>query len=382
MRAKLHRLVLVALLILLLPTGAQADKRVALIIGNSAYQKAPRLTNPSRDAGAIGALFRVMAFDVVEAQHDLGIAQLRRVLRDFSDRAQDADIAVVYYAGHGIEVNGVNYLVPVDAALERDVDAEDETVSLDRVLRTIEGAKRLRLVILDACRDNPFTRSMKRSAGTRSLGRGLAKIDDLAPDTLIAYAARAGSFAEDGTGDNSPYTTALVRNLALPGLDLRLALGRVRDEVLVTTGKRQEPFVYGSLGGAEISLARETRTDAQKIATPVAALQKENVGAPPTAGLGDVVRFDQPIPFSQSEIHNRSLRQLLTETMPLHAPVGGLPEEVWKQGCTACHNWDQSRLCAQGQVYARAPNMISRLPHPFGTPFKTAVMEWAKNGCH
>src|SRR6476620_1756762 len=108
MRGQLHWLVLVTLLVLLMPTGAQADKRVALIIGNSAYEKVPKLANPSHDAGAIGALFRVMAFDVVEAQHDLGIAQLRRALRDFSDRAQDADVAVVYFAGHGMEVNGIN----------------------------------------------------------------------------------------------------------------------------------------------------------------------------------------------------------------------------------------------------------------------------------
>src|SRR4029453_9910503 len=137
--------------VLLMPSGAHADKRVALVIGNSAYQKAPKLANPAHDAGAIGALFRVMAFDVVEAQHDLGVAQLRRVLREFSDRAQDADIAVVYYAGHGMEVNGVNYLVPVDAALERDTDIEDEAISLDRVLRAIERARRLRLVVPRSC---------------------------------------------------------------------------------------------------------------------------------------------------------------------------------------------------------------------------------------
>jgi hypothetical protein len=381
MCGQLRRLALVALFVVLMPVAAHADKRIALIIGNSAYQKAPKLQNPSRDAGAMGALFRVMAFDVVEAQHDLGVAQLRRVLREFAERAQDADIAVVYYAGHGIEVNGINYLVPVDAALERDTDTEDEAVSLDRVLRAIEGARRLRLVILDACRDNPFTRTMRRSAGTRSIGRGLAKIEDLPPDTLVAYAARGGSFAEDGAGDNSPYTTALVHHLALPNLDLRLALGRVRDEVLATTARRQEPFVYGSLGGAEIALARDSKSDAQKVPAPVAVLQKENVGTPVTAGLGDVSRFDQPIPFPQSEIRDRSLQQLLTEILPLHAPVGGLPEEVWKQRCTACHNWDQAKLCAQGQVYARAPSMVSRLPHPFGVPFKTAVMEWAKNGC-
>jgi hypothetical protein len=382
MSARFYRLALVAaLLILSLPSGAHADRRVALVIGNGAYQKTIKLPNATHDAAAIGALFRVMAFDVVDARFDLGIADLRRSLRDFTDRVQDTDIAVVYYAGHGLEVNGVNYLVPVDAALERDADVEDEAISLDRVLRTIEAAKRLRFIILDACRDNPLTRSMKRSAATRSIGRGLAKIDDLASDTLVAYAARAGSFAEDGAGDNSPYTTALVKYLALPGLDLRLALGRVRDEVLKNTNSRQEPFVYGSLGGAEISLAREVKSDAQKVSVPVTVLQKENVGEPAALAFGNSLRFDQPIPFRESEINNRSLQQLLTETLPLHPPVDGLPEQVWKQGCSACHNWNQIRLCAQGNVYAKDPQMISRLQHPFGASFKVAVMEWAKNGC-
>jgi len=162
---------------------------------------------------------------------------------------------------------------------------------------------------------------------------------------------------------------------------LRLALGRVRDEVLKSTNNRQEPFVYGSLGGAEISLARETKSDAQKVAVPVAVLQKESMAAPAKASLGEVLRFDQPIPFEQSEIKDRSLQQLLSEVLPLHSAVEGLPQDVWRQNCAACHNWDKAKLCAQGQVYARAPNMISRLPHPFGAPFKVAVMEWAKNGC-
>lgn len=381
MTAQLCRLALVTWLVLLLPSGAHADKRVALVIGNGDYQKTIKLPNATHDAAAVGALFRVMAFDVVDARFDLDIADLRRALRDFSDRVQDADIAVIYYAGHGLELNGANYLIPVDAALERDVDVEDEAISLDRVLRTIEAAKRLRFIILDACRDNPLTRSMKRSAATRSIGRGLAKIDDLASDTLVAYAARAGSFAEDGAGDNSPYTTALVKYLALPGLDLRLALGRVRDEVLKTTNSRQEPFVYGSLGGAEISLARETKTDAQKVSVPVAVLQKESVAEPAVTAFGNVLRFDQPIPFKEPEINNRSLRQLLTETLPLHSPVDGLPDQVWKRGCSACHNWDQTKLCVQGNVYAKDPKMISRLPHPFGTSYKVALMEWARNGC-
>jgi uncharacterized caspase-like protein len=133
-----------------------ADKRVALVIGNSNYRHAGRLTNPVNDAAAVAALLKSAGFAVVEPGSDVGIAQMRRALSDFADTARDSDIAVVYYAGHGIEVDGVNYLIPVDATLARDFDVEDETISLDRVLRAIDSARRLRLVILDACRTNPF----------------------------------------------------------------------------------------------------------------------------------------------------------------------------------------------------------------------------------
>jgi len=244
-----------ALLVLLLfVPSAHADNRVALVIGNSAYAKVGRLPNPASDADAVEALLRAAGFSVVEARRDLGVVALRRALRDFSERVRGADIAVVFYAGHGIEVNGANYLIPVDATLERDIDVEDEAVPLERITQVLEQAKRLRLVILDACRDNPFMRSMKRTLSGRSIGRGLAKVEVLTSDTLIAFAAKAGSTAADGEGANSPYTLALVKHLTTPGLDLRLAFGRVRDEVLKSTGNKQEPFVYGSLGGGEIVL--------------------------------------------------------------------------------------------------------------------------------
>jgi uncharacterized caspase-like protein len=217
--------------------GASADKRVALVIGNSAYQNVSRLANPINDARAVTALFKKAGFDLVESRNDLGIASLRRAVRDFADLARDADIGVVYYAGHGIEVDGNNYLIPVDAVLERDVDVDDETLSLDRVIRTLEPVKRLRLVILDACRDNPFTRTMKRTIGSRSVGRGLAKVEPLTSDTLIAFAAKAGSVALDGEGKTSPFTTALLSHVATPGLDLRIAFGQVRDDVLRATAK-------------------------------------------------------------------------------------------------------------------------------------------------
>jgi hypothetical protein len=191
---------------------------------------------------------------VVETRRDLGINDMRRVIRDFSDLTQNADMAVVFYAGHGIEVDGNNYLIPVDAKLDRDLDVEDETVSLDRVLKLLEPAKRLRLVILDACRDNPFAKTMKRTLASRAIGRGLARVEPATSDTLIAFAARAGSTAADGDSIHSPFTSALLKHLATPGLDVRLAFGRVRDDVLASTGNRQEPFVYGSLGGSNVAL--------------------------------------------------------------------------------------------------------------------------------
>ena len=248
-------LILLIGFLLCISTGpALAEKRVALVIGMSKYQQVPRLTNPARDADAMTSLFKKAGFDVVNNQRDLGIADLRRVIREFSDLSRDADIAVVYYAGHGIEVDGTNYLVPADAKLLSDFDIEDETISLDRVLKALDPVKRLKLVILDACRDNPFAKTMKRSVASRSIGRGLAKIEPTMSDTLVAFAAKAGAVASDGEGDNSPFAVALVKYIAEPGLDLRLAFGRVRDDVLKSTGNRQEPFVYGSLGGDTMAL--------------------------------------------------------------------------------------------------------------------------------
>src|ERR1700722_13212646 len=237
---------------------ALAEKRVALVIGNSAYRNVSRLANPANDSAAIAATFKSAGFDVVELKRDLKVAEMRRALRDFSDTVRDADVAIVYYAGHGIEIDGTNYIVPTDAVLERDIDAFDEAIHLDRILAVIEPARRLRLVILDACRDNPFNDTMKRTIATRSVARGLAKVEPASPNTLIAFAARAGSTASDGDSQNSPFTAALVKYLAKPGLDLRKAFGFARDDVLKATNNRQEPFVYGSLGGDDVALVPAT----------------------------------------------------------------------------------------------------------------------------
>jgi len=159
--------VLLAASVLLASQPAWATKRVALVVGNSNYQNAPLLPNPANDAAAIAATLKGAGFDVVESRLNLASSDMRRALRDFADQARDADVAVVYYAGHGIEIDGTNYLIPTDARLERDTDIYDEAFSLDRILLAIEPARQLRVVIVDACRNNPFADTMKRTVASR-----------------------------------------------------------------------------------------------------------------------------------------------------------------------------------------------------------------------
>src|SRR6202048_4306816 len=287
---RLHRIFLAAAL-LLVCQPAFADKRVAVVLGNSAYRNVAPLPNPVNDGAVIAATLKDAGFDVVDSRHDLPAIEMRRAVRDFVDRARGGDIAVVYYAGHGMEVDGTNYLIPVDAKLERDTDVYDEAFSLDRILLAVEPAKQLRLVILDACRDNPFAKIMKKTVASRAVGRGLAKVEPTSPNTLIAYSAKAGSTALDGDAKNSPFTMALAKHLTTPGLDVRRAFGFVRDDVMKQTGNRQEPFVYGSRGGDDVPLvpapARAAATASEPAWSPQAdarhdyelALQIGNRGA-------------------------------------------------------------------------------------------------------
>src|SRR5262249_51300269 len=238
------------------PDPALADRRVALVIGNSAYKNVSALPNPTRDAKSIAASFKSAGYDVVMAT-DVGIVEFRRQLRLFEETAASADIAVVFYAGHGIEVAGINYMIPVDAKLASDRDIDDEAIDLDRFLKSIKESKRLGLVMLDACRDNPFVPKMKqqRVSVARGVSSGrLILVEPTNQNTLIAYAAKTGAVAEDGTNEHSPYTAALLNHLFEAGLDIRFALGRVRDDVRESTANRQEPFYTGSLGGTVIAL--------------------------------------------------------------------------------------------------------------------------------
>ena len=232
--------------------SALASSRVALVIGNATYVHAQALRNPLNDAEDIGDALKRLGYSVTRIKN-AGYAELRRGLLNFSLAASASEKAVVFYAGHGIEVDGRNYLVPVDARLASDQVVELEAVPLELVSRMVERASRLRLVILDACRENPFAVSMRRAGATRAIGRGLARVEP-SGDTVVAYAAKEGTVAADGTGRNSPYTKALLAHLEEPGVDVGKMFRKVRDAVLASTGRGQEPFTYGSLSGKDVFL--------------------------------------------------------------------------------------------------------------------------------
>ena len=238
---------------------AQAAQRVALVIGNAAYVHAPRLANPLNDAADISAAFARLDFEVTKIEN-ADYATLRQGLMAFTRQASAAELAVVFYAGHGIEVDQRNFLVPVDARLASDQDVEFEAVPLDLVMRSVARASGLRLVILDACRDNPFAVSMQRQGATRAIGRGLARVEPTG-DTLVAYASKEGTVASDGHGRNSPFSSALLSHLEEPGLEVGFMFRKVRDAVLSSTGGRQEPFVYGSLSSEGVYLTARAEPD-------------------------------------------------------------------------------------------------------------------------
>lgn len=244
----------VAALLLLIALGvhpAAAEKRVALVIGNSAYVHTTPLTNPLNDARDMTEALKATGFEVVEAV-DADKLKLDGALRSFTDKLAEADVALFFYAGHGLQVGAQNYLVPIDARLDRERDLEFEAVKLDFVLRQMEIDRegKTSIVILDACRDNPLTRNLARSMGTRSagIGRGLAAAAT-GLGTFIAYSTQPGNVALDGTGRNSPFTAALAKHLRVKGRNLPATMIEVRREVLAATGGKQVPWDHSAMTG-------------------------------------------------------------------------------------------------------------------------------------
>ncbi|MEO6301051.1 MAG: caspase family protein [Paracoccaceae bacterium] len=263
---KAFLLPLTLLFVLIVPFPAMAE-RVALVIGMGAYEHVVQLKNTINDADAVAAKLEDVGFKVTLAT-DKTQAELLDIMQAFSFQAETADLALVYYAGHGVEVQGVNYLIPIDANVKSNKDVVRVAISLDDVLKTVESARKMRVVILDSCRNNPFgdlvdtnvtkpedpsTDNSTRSAGVQ----GLAPVN---PDlgTLVAFAAKGGQVALDGADGHSPYATALMQAFTVPNLEISLMFRQVRDKVLEQTHNLQEPYTYGSLSGTPFYLAGST----------------------------------------------------------------------------------------------------------------------------
>ncbi len=261
------------ILLILLALGPAGEavaeqRRLALVIGNGAYVHTTELPNAPNDGRAIAAKLRALDFEVLEGI-DLDRRATETLIRDFSRQLDTAEVGLFFYAGHGMQVNGRNYLVPVDAVLETEADLDFETVRLDVILNQLERRPRTNIVLLDACRDNPLARTLSRNLGasrSAAVGRGLARIDG-GIGTLIAYATEPDNVALDGDGANSPFTTALLQHIDTPGLEVRQMLTRVRQQVIAATDRRQVPWDHSSLTG-DFFFRPEAAAPAQIAALP------------------------------------------------------------------------------------------------------------------
>jgi hypothetical protein len=241
---------LAAALYVSLPTGsASADSdRVALVIGNGAYRFANHLPNPPNDAADFARALRDIGFDVVEGI-DLDRRGMEDKIRAFGDRLGTARTALFFYAGHGMQVAGRNYLIPTDAKLQKPGDLSLDTIDVQVVLEQMESRPRVNLVFLDACRDNPLARSFASTLGASrsvAIGQGLASIQS-AVGTMIAFATQPDAVALDGSGRNSPFTAALLKHIREPGVDIAVMMRRVRTDVLAATNQQQVPWDHSSL---------------------------------------------------------------------------------------------------------------------------------------
>ncbi len=253
MRFRQLSALIVTLIVMALWSSQSAQaRRVALVIGNSAYQHVAELKNPRNDARDIAKALKSIGFDDVDLKEDLDYRAMRMALRQFVQSSQGTELTFVFYAGHSIEVNKKNYLVPVDAKLANVVDVDFEAIQLDQVRTASSSASKLKMIILDACRNNPF--KMAGRSSTRSVGRGLA-IVEANTNELIAYSAKEGTTAQDGEESrNSPFTTALLKNLKKPGIEVGVMFRVIRDDVLSATSNQQEPYTYASLSGEPMFL--------------------------------------------------------------------------------------------------------------------------------
>lgn len=316
----------IAILLTVLGFGAAshsvwAETRVALVVGNGTYAHTTALTNPLNDARDMTTALKAIGFDVVEAI-DAGKSSLDSALRSFADKLSDADVALFFYAGHGLQVGAQNYLVPIDAKLQRERDLQFEAVSLDFIMRQMEIDRegKTTIVILDACRDNPLARNLARSMGTRStaIGRGLAAAAT-GLGTFIAYATQPGNVALDGKGRNSPFTSALTRHMKTKGNNLNATMIAVRNDVVAATDGHQVPWDHSALNRDFYFVPGD------------AAPRAGTVSAPPLASSGDLAALQTRLRKLEDEAKTREAQMASSNLDDLKRRIDMLQQEDRRQ---------------------------------------------------
>jgi hypothetical protein len=265
--------------------GAQAERRVALVIGNSAYQNTAPLKNPRSDAEDISIVLKRLGFEVISGL-DLDDRGMSQKVRDFARSLEGAETALFFYAGHGVQAKGQNFLLPVNAALKTESDLDFETVALDLVMKQMQRSARVSLVFLDACRDNPLTRSLAGSSRSGAVGVGLARIEEAA-GMMISFSTQPGNVALDGTGRNSPFTKALLKHIDTPNATIGDIMIDVRKQVIAETNERQVPWENSSLTGKFYF-----RPPAQQVAAadPAATAAAQKAPRQETVGVSEDLR--------------------------------------------------------------------------------------------
>lgn len=363
----------IAAVALLSALPASAQKRVALVIGNSAYAHAGVLANPANDAKDMATALGDLGFEVILGL-DLDKRAFDAKVRDFSRALSQADTGLLFYAGHGLQVAGRNHLVPIDAQLQSERDLDFEAVSLDFVLKQMELERegKTNIVFLDACRDNPLARNLARSMGTRSasIGRGLAQVQT-GVGTFIAYSTQPGNVALDGSGRNSPFTTALAKGVKEPGRNLTAVMIEVRKEVLAATGGKQVPWDHSALTGDfyfHLALAPGTLpkvappapgADAEAMERRLKELEEEvrkKYDPAQTARLVELANLKERV--RQMEVANRSDQQRIFDTYRKHGPASD-------SGARASLNREigdiQLQMARRGQEQKALREQISKL---------------------
>ena len=340
------RLFFLAILTLAVPMTAQAAQKAALVIGNGAYRSVTPLVNPPNDAADMAASLGRIGYAVTLVR-DGDLQAMNDGIRAFLRDADHADSVVVFYSGHGVQVKGRNYLIPVSAKISDELDLDTQALSLDKLLELVDGAApKVKIVILDSCRDNPLTRTLVRGAGTR----GLARIDldaSEAKGTLIAFSTAPGSVAQDGSGRNSPFTTALLAHMATPGLDIRQMFGQVRADVDQSTQGAQTPWVNEAIIGS-FAMAGTIGNPA-----PVKTIAVEPQPQPPQPEpQAQFQPQPQPQPQPQSDFEQQASRE--------PPPQPGQPDFILPDSGTRRLTWNevanlnsQQLRFARNEIYAR-----------------------------